>query len=188
MNYSIDIKLTEQDYVKFVTLAVKRACQKHSGALDENSLRTAVINLVLWCCIAIVFVSIFQSLGGKEWKLDWISVGIGALPLIVLNGIVQYNLRTQQKRCMPRENGTTFSPKRMEISEQGITETSETTTSFYAWSCVDEMVDEDGDIYIFLDTVVAHIIPATAFQSDAHQQQFKSLVDGYLNNADQPLC
>lgn len=70
----------------------------------------------------------------------------------------------------------------IEISEEGIRESTSVNTGFNIWNGV-HGIDQDKDyIYIFLDSMLAHIIPKKSFQSMVEANEFYNKTVHYWKN------
>lgn len=60
----------------------------------------------------------------------------------------------------------------IEINEKGVRETTSVNDGFQTWEGIQSVEQDKAYIYIFLDSILAHIIPKIAFNSIAEANEF----------------
>lgn len=123
---------------------------------------------------------VFQAITNKQFSIDWVSAAIGALPLLLFIIVYALNMIKLQNLIHPKKDGILLGEKTIEISEEGINEKHSLSHSFYSWDCIESILENQGDIYLFLDKMLALIIPATAFSSEAEKAEFRGRIEKYL--------
>lgn len=76
----------------------------------------------------------------------------------------------------PKQNGPMIGAKKLSLNEEGIYEENALGHSYYQWQAVESIEENKGDIYIFVDTVLALIIPTQTFESAIEKEEFISFV------------
>lgn len=169
------ITVTKTDYLNFTNYAFKRLCapQPKSGA-------GLIKNMIIWCIAAIAFMLIFQIDSISLSSFHWPSAAIAALPFVVFIVAYSSNMRKLRQLNTPNENGLMLGEKTIEFGTDGITEINPLGKCFYKWESVESLEDNNGDLYIFLDKLLALIIPASSFSSDIEKAKLQSLVKKYV--------
>ncbi|MDO6538134.1 YcxB family protein [Alteromonas stellipolaris] len=174
MKYIVTFDVDKGAYLKFLNFTVKRACQ------TQSQFKAFAINLVAWLFITVFFMFIFQSFTSKVSSIDLSSALVGALPFCLIIGYSMYANFNARKFSIPNKQGIILGAKSIELTPEGITETSAVSKCHYSWSCVEEVTENSGDYYIFLDKMFALIIPSSAFVSQGSIEQFKSYINKYV--------
>ena len=169
------ITVTKTDYLNFTNYAFKRLC----APLPKGG-AGFMKNMIIWCISAIAFMFVFQidslSLSGFHWP----SAAIAALPFVVFIVAYSSNMRKLRQSSTPNENGLMLGEKTIEFGTDGITEINPLGKCFYKWESVESVEDNNGDLYIFLDKLLALIIPASSFSSDTEKAELQSIVKKHV--------
>ena len=89
-------------------------------------------------------------------------------------------MRKLRQSSTPNENGLMLGEKTIEFATAGITEINPLGRCFYKWESVEALAENNGDLYIFLDKLLALIIPASSFSSDIEKAELQSIVKKYV--------
>ncbi len=169
------ITVTKTDYLNFTNYAFNRLCESQpKGAVEF------IKNVILWCIAAIAFMFVFQIDSISLSSFHWPSAAITALPFVVFIVAYSSNMRKLRQSSIPNENGLMLGEKTIEFSADGITEKTQCGSFFYKWESVGSVEDNNGDLYIFLDKLLALIIPSASFSSDIEKAEFQALVKKYV--------
>ena len=168
------VTITKQNYIDYSQFAVARLCKpknrKSSGLLK---------NMILWCVLTLVFLAIFQVKSISFSDFHWQSGLIAAVPFSIFLLAYLYNINTLKKLSLPNENGVIIGEKKLAFQSDGIYETHHLGTCFYKWTAVEAIEEYHGDLYIFVDKLVALIIPANSFADEQEKNELKALVKNY---------
>lgn len=169
------IRVTEKDYLNFTNYAFKRLCtpQPKGG-------KVFIKNMIIWCISTIAFMFVFQIDSISLSSFHWPSAAIAALPFVVFIVAYSSNMRKLRQSSTPNENGLMLGEKSIEFGADGITEINPLGSCFYKWEGVESVEDNNGDLYIFLDKLLALIIPASSFSSDIEKAELQSIVKKYV--------
>jgi hypothetical protein len=169
------ITVTKTDYLKFTDYAFRRlrTPQPKAGA-------DFIKNMIIWCIAAIAFLFVFQIDSLSLSSFHWPSAAIAALPFVVFIVAYSSNMRKLRQSSTPNENGLMLGEKTIEFGTDGITEINPLGNCFYKWESVKSVEDNHGDLYIFLDKLLALIIPASSFSSDIEKAELQSIVKKYV--------
>lgn len=159
------INITAKDYVEFSDYGVNRAyCNKTNSS---GFLR----GLVMWVAIFLVFLLGFylnSNMGGFQWY----SAGVGALlPTVFLVSFV-ITMSRMRHACMPDPDSNLFRTKTLELKPEGVRWADDLQECFYAWEGFSAVEEHQGSVYLFLDKVMALIVPAATFADDAEREEF----------------
>lgn len=169
------IKVTEKDYLNYTDYAFKRLClpqQKNGSGFIKN--------MIIWCILAIAFMFIFQIDSISLSSFHWPSAAIVAFPFVVFIVAYYINMRKLRKSSIPNENGLMLGEKTIEFGDEGITEINPLGKCFYKWESIEALEENNGDLYIFLDKLLAIIIPSASFSSDIEKANFQAIVKKYV--------
>lgn len=127
-------------------------------------------------CFLIFFaaysVFLLEFYGGENRSFDWVSGGVAALPFLVLVIYFLVVSARQMRNYMPLENGVVLGSHIYEVGESGISEQANNYSSFTEWGAVKSLAANQGHIYLFLDTSIAHIIPKGSFADQIEENEF----------------
>jgi hypothetical protein len=163
----LNIEITREDYGRFMKFwYVKFRLKKSFIFITILSL---IFALVLVDFSTITFV-------------DYIIV---VLMLMMLYGMILFltmNFSLKRSGKLLHENGTVLGIKKIDISEQGIQESSENSTTMFKWNSIKEVTSDDQAIYIFVDKVAAIIIPKRHLMDITQQEELFAEVEKYKTN------
>jgi hypothetical protein len=170
----INFQLEQEEYKSFTKFALKRACE------NKSEKKSFLVNFVIWFLIAIVFMLAFQTIGKNNFDFDLATAAVVLLPICVGVGVYFYEMQKIQKNILPKVNGFFLSSSTVEIKEDGLHSSKEHATSFFDWKSIESISENNGDYYLFLDSMYAIIIPNSAFKNENQAKEFKVLVEKYL--------
>lgn len=173
-----EITVTNDDYKRYCKYAISRSTPEKE---KEKGLKPFLLNLIIWFVIAIVFFSIFQS---KEFSLSnfhWPTALVTSFPFLVFIVVFISYLKKIEKNSAPKENGLMLGKRIIEIDDSGIKDTNNLGSSLYKWEALEEVVMHEGNVYIFLDTMLAQIIPSCAFENQNEAEEFKKNIEEMHN-------
>ncbi|MBQ4838496.1 YcxB family protein [Pseudoalteromonas luteoviolacea] len=169
------VTITKQDYLGYSDFVVKRLCtpknQKSSGFLR---------NMIIWFLLTVIFLAVFQIKSVSFSDFHWQSALITAIPFSIFLVVFLYNINKIKKLSIPNENGVMIGEKTIEFQSGGINEIHHLGSCFYKWDAVEAIEENKGDLYIFVDKLMALIIPANSFESEAEKDELKALVQKYV--------
>lgn len=112
-------------------------------------------------------------------------------PLIILISIVSgavgdlflIYITKMQIMKMPLNKAGLLGEHIIEIDEKGVRETTSVNDGFTLWEGIDKVVQDKNYIYIFFDSILAHIIPKLSFKSINEANEFYNKSVEYFNKA-----
>ena len=171
------VTITKQDYLDYSQFAVKRLCkpknQKSSGFLK---------NMIIWFVLTVSFMAVFQIKSVSFSDFHWQSALITAVPFSIFLIAFLYNINKFKKLSIPNENGVMIGDKTIELQSDGINEINHLGSCFYKWEAIEAIEEHKGDLYIFVDKLLALIIPANSFASEAEKDELKAIVQKYVTS------
>jgi len=176
-----EITVTTDDFKKYSKFAFARLSTPKATGWRHHALM-----LVIWFIVAVVFITIFKSQGFSLSKFHWPSGLAVALPFLIFIFAFAYNFKKIEKRSLPKQNGLMLGKRTIKIDESGITDTSRLGTSTYSWEALDVIEEHKGNVYLFVDTMLAQIIPSSAFESRSEMEEFVEHIEKMHNKALQP--
>lgn len=166
----ISYRITPESFAAFYQFTSKKVSQTRSGP------QSFFTNMFLWFLLTVGFMFLLQFMSRGDSTLHWPSVATGAFPLMVFLIVYISKLLKNQRQLMPPENGFMLGNRTLEITEQGINETGHNYQTFYYWQVIQEVTNNEGDYYLYVDKVAAMIIPAIAFNGPSEADTFIGLV------------
>jgi hypothetical protein len=167
--------ITKQDFMDYSQFAVKRLCKpenpKSSGFLK---------NMIVWFVTTLIFMAVFQIKSVSLSDFHWQTALIVAVPFSIFLFAFLYNINKFKKLSIPNENGVMIGEKIIEFKTDGINEINHLGSCFYKWEAVESIEEHKGDLYIFVDKLLALIIPANSFSNEAEKDELKALVQKYV--------
>ncbi|CAH9056140.1 hypothetical protein PSECIP111951_01401 [Pseudoalteromonas holothuriae] len=92
-------------------------------------------------------------------RIDFTLIIVTATPFVILIGAFLYNQNKLINQAVPFADGLILGEKTIEFKEDGIYEKSPLAKTFYDWKAVDSLEENSGTLYIFVDRVLALIVP-----------------------------
>lgn len=169
------VNITKKDYLEYSKFALNRVCKSNNqGTFGFFK------SMIIWCVLTISFMVVFQIKSINLPSLHWQSVVLtaGVFSIVVIGYL--FNINKFKKRATPNENGVMLGEKTIEFRPDGISETNRLGNCFYKWEAVEAIEEHNDNVYIFIDKLLALIVPASAFTSSEDKLQLKALLQKYL--------
>jgi len=171
-----EITVTKDDYKAYS----KFACSKLTPP-REKGLIPFFKNLAVWLVVTVVFFTIFQTTDFSVSKLHWPTALATSLPFLIFIFVFIGNLKKIERNSTPNENGLMLGKRIIEINDSGITDSNSLGTCTYSWHALQEVVVHEGNVYLFLDTMLAQIIPYSTFVNKDEAEEFAKNIDKLHN-------
>ncbi len=115
--------------------------------------------------------------GGLAWideapllrPLLWV-IGIAVGAFVALSALL-WALRVWVRR-LPREDGATLGEHTLEVGEEGFHVEGRSGRSFVKWTAVVEVRETREHVFLFVDRMLAYVVPKRAFASTAECASF----------------
>ncbi|WP_390591190.1 YcxB family protein [Simiduia litorea] len=98
-------------------------------------------------------------------------------PLVIFVFAYVRNLKEMERKSMPSENGLMLGKRKIAFNESGITDSSHLGVSVYRWEALQGVEQYRGNVYLFLDTMLAQIFPASSFENSADRESFVEFIN-----------
>ena len=136
--------------------------------------------MVVWFVVTVIFMAIFQIKSVHFASFHWQSSIVTATPLIIFIFAFLFNIKKCKRLSIPKENGLMIGIKTIEFKSEGIHEINSFGHCFYKWEVVEALEENKGDMYIFVDKLLALIIPTESFSTETEKEELKVLVQKYV--------
>jgi len=83
---------------------------------------------------------------------------------------------------LPSKNGIILGKKIIRLTEEGLVEESENSTTLHKWKAIKSLESDKKYLFIFIDSIAAHIIPKRSFQNTAEEEAFTKEIASRLQN------
>jgi len=169
------INITKQDYLDYSQFAAKRLCK------PKNKKGSAFLkNMILWFVLTVAFMIIFQikSINLSNFHLQ--SSLVTGLPFVIFICAFFFNIRKIRKSSIPNENGLMIGKKTIEFQVEGINEAHPFGNCFYKWEAVEALEENKGNVYIFVDKLLALIIPSKSFSNAEEREELIEFVKKHV--------
>ncbi|WHI48424.1 YcxB family protein [Microbulbifer sp. VAAF005] len=175
---NIDVNITKEDFLTYSRFA----CSRIVSPKSSNSKNTGV-NLIIWICIAFGFLFLLNYYDIKLSQLHWPSAIFATIPFLIFTYLFMRNMKRIELGSIPRDDGLVVGKRVLEFSNDGIKDTCELGHFFYKWKAVQEIVSHNGSIYLFLDTLLAQIIPKSSFKNESEHNEILEYINTIHNKA-----
>ena len=171
------INITEKNYLDYSDFALKRLFKDKSKVKQT---RGFLKNMIVWLVVTVIFMAIFQIKSIHFASFHWQSSLVTAAPFVILIVVFLFNIKKCKRLSIPKENGLMIGSKTIEFQSEGINEINSFGHCFYKWEIVEALEENKGDIYIFVDNLLALIIPSESFSTESEKEELKMLVQKYV--------
>lgn len=171
------INVTKKNYLDYSNFAIKRLS-------DPNNKKSAGLlkNIIVWCVLTVAIMTVFQMKPISFANFHWPSALATAFPFVVAAIAFFINVQKFKRLAIPKNNGLMLGNRTIEFNREGLTDTNELGVSFYKWRAVEDVVENEGNIYIFVDNLLAQIIPAESFNTEQERVELIQLVKANMSN------
>lgn len=154
------VHINEEDFFSFQ----RYVCSGLGTGLKPGENKISKSVLVLWVVAALYFFAAFRFF--DNYQFDWISAWSVIIPVIILIAYIILMQVKQSKLTRPEKNGVITGEKTFYLEDDGIREKSDNYESLSKWKAIKYVRSTESHTYIFLDTLVAHIIPHNSFSCE----------------------
>ncbi len=165
---TLNFTFTKEDYITFSTYTYQKLCKSNNKPVK------VIVNMLIWCVLTIVFLTLFRMAGARFGGFDVSSAVLTAIPFVVFIVTVLLHQMRFRRNAMPDENGIVLGNKRLELTQEGIVEHSEFAQCKYKWAALQGVDEHQGNLYLFIDNSIAVVIPKTAFISEQERVDFNT--------------
>ncbi|MGB0843575.1 MAG: YcxB family protein [Alphaproteobacteria bacterium] len=168
-------RLEKQDLHTFYQMAIKRGAGAgpfQQLCVSKWGMLGVAVAVVLSVIAVLAFTS--SSLLANVWFLFSLVLFVCLICLMVQLSIVS-------KALLPSENGLVLGRRTYEIEEDGLVVSQDGTQQAFMWSSINEVVEDDNSVYLFVDKNMAHIFPKAVFASNIQAQEFAAFAREKVN-------
>jgi hypothetical protein len=169
----IETNISQKDFEAYQHYVVAAL----SSGTAPGKQKFSYLNFCFLVIYAAYFVFLLEFYGGEHQSFDWVTGGTAAFPFLVLIIYFLVVSARQMRSYMPLENGVVLGSHIYEVGESGIGEQAKSYSSFTEWGAVKSLAVNQDHIYLFLDTMVAHIIPKRSFADQTEENEFVSFAN-----------
>lgn len=173
-----DIIITQEDFDKYCKFAYARVTQSKS-----RGVKPLLFNVCLWLLMSVVFIVFMQTTEFTLSSFHWPTAVLVSFSFLMFIFIYFVKIRNIQKHSFPEQDGLILGKRTLEIDDSGIKDLSQHGSSLYYWKSLKEVAEDEGSVYLFLDTMLAQIIPASAFGDKEERSTFIEKVRALHCNA-----
>jgi hypothetical protein len=84
-----------------------------------------------------------------------------------------------RRSCNEGDGRGLFGPHSLELTPEGIHETTAVSTSTYAWTGIERIADDDSHLYLYVSPTSAYVVPKRAFASAEGARTFLAQASAY---------
>lgn len=151
----IHATVMEEDYKQYLKYVYKHLNQRGSISKKEQ--------IGIGIFLIMVFVALEKIISFPISDLHIPTLLTISMPLILFLILFIYFIVKFQRNSMPKKDGIILGDKNLNLTDDGIEETSKYGRLFCKWCAVESVCEDKGNVYIFLDTTVAIILPESTF-------------------------
>ncbi|WP_207420246.1 YcxB family protein [Desertivirga brevis] len=164
----ISVEITKEDYLNFNKFYFQKKKSK------QRYIRTGIFSVLLALLVRADYTFDLEA-------FILITIGTFVFQLLMLQVFLPPLMKLMGHT--PAKNGSILGKRVFRITDEGITEESENSTSFHKWKSVKSVDENDRSLFIFVDTIAAYIIPKRYFENDEHLASFSKLVEEHVERA-----
>jgi hypothetical protein len=86
-----------------------------------------------------------------------------------------------RRKSIPKENGSFLGKKVYELSEEYINFSDKESDGRFQWKAIKSLEEDSKAFYLYLDTIMALLIPKRYFVDKSAEQAFRNYVQRKLN-------
>ncbi len=178
---SITVQVTQEDFVAFNSYAY---FVKHRSVYRRTIITGIGAYLLLMAALAIL-LSLYVDDFIRLIPLAIATlIVLPFLPRLIRKGMLK-NFRRVIKLADP--NSGLLGEKTFTIEEDGFRERTAYGEQLTRWEGIHEIVEQAEHLFVFIDSISAHVIPTRAFENDAQQQSFVQALRQHVEKHGPPV-
>ena len=160
------IQLTLDEHSRFC----KVACET---AIDNGKKGNSLVNIALWAIATFILMALYDYLFNDSVRenFHWPTAGFVIVIFSILLIAYFWELRKNHTSMQPDKDGIMFCARESRVDEVGIFTKSKYDETLIFWSAVKNIIEDEGAVYLFIDTFTAEIFPANCFNTDEERKQ-----------------
>lgn len=163
MIMKLDIEITRQDFSNFNFYYFKK----------KSLLRTSLTGLM-----GLLIVQYF--LNKDKESLNVSMIVISSIIYILLFVVLMY-INLSRSKSIPKDNGSLLGTKVYEFSDDHISFSDKDSSGQIQWNAIQSLEEDSKSFYLFLDTIMAILIPKRYFTNKSEEQAFRNFIQSKLN-------
>ncbi len=161
----LEIQITRQDYLNFNLYHFKK----------KSLVRTLLIGLA-------GLLILQYSLNKEKTSLNIATLIISSLLYIAIFTIIMY-FNLSKSKSIPKDDGSFLGKKVYEFLDDHIAFNDKDSEGRFQWRAIKSLEENNKAFYLYLDTIMALVIPKRYFIDKTEEQTFRSYVQSKLNVA-----
>ncbi len=161
----IEIDITRQDYLNFNLYHFRK----------KNLVRTALIGVI-------GLIILQYSINKEKETVNISAVVISSILYIFIFAVIMYFSLTRSK-SIPKDNGSFLGKKVYEFSDDYISFSDKDSDGRFQWNAIKSLEEDSKAFYLYVDTIMALLIPKRYFVDRLEEQAFRSYVQSKVNVA-----
>lgn len=162
-----NIEITKENFVSYNQYVTKKIRLK----TEENSV-VKLLGGSVWVFVILFFFMVYkfysESCGLKLKSLNLAFLTLGMIFIIYFYWYKYSSILFAENQVS--KNGTVLGDWEIEINEDGIHENTQKCSSFFKWECVISIESDKSNLYIFVDSMKAIILPKNQIPIDIELQ------------------
>lgn len=161
----IEVDITRQDYLNFNLYHFRK----------KNLLRTVLTGLT-----GLVLTQYLINKG--KATVNVVEVIVFSVFYIALFAVIMY-FNLARSKSIPKDNGSFLGKKVFDFSDDYIFYSDIDSEGRFQWNAIKSLEEDSKAFYLYLDTIMALMIPKRHFVSKLEEQAFRNYVQSKLNIA-----
>ena len=133
--------------------------------------------------IIVIVVPLIANIGQDFYFLSYIEFVAVYVPMFVIINLVVMQLTMLLIKRLPTENGSILGKKKFLITDDGLIEEAENNTNLQKWKGIKTVELSNKSVFIFVDNMVAYIIPKRFFKNKTEMLNFIAIIEEKAQNA-----
>jgi hypothetical protein len=158
----LEIEITRQDYLNFNLYHFRK----------KNLIQTALIGLI-------GLIILQYSINKEKETVSIIAVVISSILYIFIFAVIMY-FSLAWSKSIPKDKGSCLGKKVYEFSEENISFSDNNSDGRFQWNAIKSLEEDSKAFYLYLDTIMALLIPKRYFVDKSEEQAFRSYVQSIL--------
>jgi len=164
----INVNITRGDYADF----------------NKYYYQKKMLKKTIWLSVIIVLVVPLIAYIGQDFSfLSYIELVAVYGPVFVMINLIIMPLTMHLTKILPAENGSILGKKKFLITDEGLIEEAENNTNLQKWKGIKTVELSNKSVFIFVDNMVAYIIPKRFFKNKTEMLNFIAIIEEKAQNA-----
>jgi hypothetical protein len=171
----IEFTNTLDDFVRFNLYHFDHSSDLH---------RTMAVLRFVFPCVWVLLALLLTAAKGKPTGMVWFLLGLSVLWILAIRRYYRWKTGFRvAKMYSEGENKAQLTRHTLTLSEEGISDQTEFSSSVTKWPAVNKVVEDGERIYVYVSAVSAHVIPPSTFRDALERQEFIDAVEGFMGAA-----